>query len=418
MAIKGITDRSDHNLTIIGHLRKGAEADGGMGKDLGRYMRFQSPTPGVEDAFAVAFGGLQVAEIPCRLVGRTPDQVLEAWNEGYGKGGIMRRCDGQTCTLARRDDGSLDKTPTPCHAPQCFKDQRGRWQRCDATGRLSVLIPELLRAGYMGRVIAHTTSVNDLRRLTERLNDAAVVASAVGQDLGGVPVLLFRVEREISTPTGDGGAAVKRKKWLLDLEIDPDLVRRAAMGRRALPPMADEDEDPHPLALPSPAGAVAPFERARSLREMAEHADRLADFPALYRQACDAADEDAARACIGAWMEMITAYIPKVTAASEPRMRQAIAAMPRCDGRTRLQGSLDAHMASLVSELSSETATLGATTPAPVAAPPATGVPTPAGEAPGGDLWGDTEETPALATAPATETSEAAWLGEPMMLGG
>ena len=85
-------------------------------------------------------------------------------------------------------------------------------------GRLSVIIPQLARLAY---VTVETHSVWDIISLTENLQAAQVLRG----DLRGIPFILSRREREISTPTGDGGRA-RRKKSLLFIEPDPSWVQR------------------------------------------------------------------------------------------------------------------------------------------------------------------------------------------------
>jgi hypothetical protein len=84
---------------------------------------------------------------------------------------------------------------------------------CKPVGRLSVIVEELLRAGYVGRVTVETHSLHDLRQLSANLYKAY-------QDFGDLerlPFLLRRVEAEVSTPRPDGGRS-KVRKWLLQLQ--------------------------------------------------------------------------------------------------------------------------------------------------------------------------------------------------------
>lgn len=343
MPIKGITD-GQAALPIIGHLRKGGERQTKKGKDGQDYqtqgvdledrLRFDSEHRDVEVAFRAAYHDLLVTSLEVRLVGSTPDDVLDSWNEHYGAGGLLSRCDGETCVL-RREGGRLQRVSEPCRAPQCFKDSRGRWQRCPATGRMSVLVPGLLEGGYIGRVILHTTSVNDLRRLAERLASADMVARAAGNPggLSGLPVRLFRVKTSISMPNGEGGT-VRRDKWLLDLEVDPSVVRAAA-ATTTRPALAQSDHEIETMSLPSP----------KTLGQRIEAATALGDFAPLYREADHAGDVVAASRAVGRWVEMVRLYIPRVESPQgAERMRQAIGMMPRCDGQAAVQRELDEHL--------------------------------------------------------------------------
>jgi hypothetical protein len=80
--------------------------------------------------------------------------------------------------------------------------------------------------------MVETHSVYDIIQLPENLQ----AAQAMRGDLRGIPFILSRREREISTPTGDGGRA-RRKKSLLFIEPDPSWVARQLESMRlaALP---------------------------------------------------------------------------------------------------------------------------------------------------------------------------------------
>jgi hypothetical protein len=88
-------------------------------------------------------------------------------------------------------------------------------------GRLQVLIPELRRLVYF---VVKTGSWNDCINISRQLGALEVVQQLRGKHVAGVPLILSRVQDEISTPSGEGGARARRKKWLISIEPDPDWV--------------------------------------------------------------------------------------------------------------------------------------------------------------------------------------------------
>jgi hypothetical protein len=92
-----------------------------------------------------------------------------------------------------------------------------------------VWVPELQRAGV---ILVTTTSIHDIIELNGNLE----AAQALRGDLRGIPFILRRSPRKISTPNGDGKRR-RMEKWLLSIEPAPDWVRLqlAAAQRAALP---------------------------------------------------------------------------------------------------------------------------------------------------------------------------------------
>lgn len=207
----------------IGKLRKGGVKQIGksgkevMGKDLDHF-RFATDDADAAAAFA-AYYGPEPKAVKVFLPYATTDENFQAWMEEYRAGGLVRRCDGETCVFSRDAKGNAITAPTACNK-QCA---------CKQVGRLSVIIPELARMAY---VMVETHSVYDIIQLTENLT----AAQAMRGDLRGIPFILSRREREISTPAGDGKRA-RRTKSLLFIEPDPAWVVRQLESMRlaALP---------------------------------------------------------------------------------------------------------------------------------------------------------------------------------------
>jgi len=231
--IKGLTDQGA-SLPFIGVLRKGApkESEKRPGFDL-TYFRFTSDEAGVAQAFAEAYGK-EPRDVRIFLPYPTTDQNLVAWREEWLAGGLIHRCDGETTVVTRQKDGSYSTKPQPCPNPK----------GCKPVGRLAVIVPELRR---LALVTVLTTSLHDIMELTENLR---ALEQARG-DLRGIPLILKRRQRKVSTPEfhpkghpqagQPTGRRVRREKWLLSVEAAPVWVaaQLAVQQAQAMPLLSD-----------------------------------------------------------------------------------------------------------------------------------------------------------------------------------
>lgn len=220
MPIAGLTDRHA-SFPEIGQIRKGAKKTDANkpGTDLDHF-RFVADTQTMR-AFADAFGD-KPQEIRFLSPFDTTAEVFEAWKEEYAAGGLKHRCDGQTCVTWLQPDGRYSTDPKPCPGG------------CKQVGRLKIVIRELARLGF---VTVHTTSIWDILTIQQNLFAIELLRGS----LRGIPLILKRVKRAISTPSGTNGQRARREKWLLSIEAAPEWVelQLTAMERAALP-SADE----------------------------------------------------------------------------------------------------------------------------------------------------------------------------------
>jgi len=226
MPLKGLRAH-DPMFPKIGDIRKGAPKgpDGKIGKDLD-YFRY-APIPGEETAaarFASVFGD-EPRELDVILPFDDVDRNFEAYMERNTAGALQCRGDieGERAYMWRDErTGEMCHTVKDCPIPQC--------KGCKESGRLRVIIPALRRGGY---VVVHTTSKWDILELYANLR---AIAALNGGGLTGIPMVLKRRPRIISTPRGNG-QRVRMEKWLLSVEADPRWVEAkiAAMQRAALP---------------------------------------------------------------------------------------------------------------------------------------------------------------------------------------
>lgn len=226
MPIVNLTNR-EAAFPQIGILRKGApKPKSGPGKDL-KHFRFTSEHGDVLASFHAHYGDAPT-DINVFLPYRTTDENFSAWREHWVAGGLVHRCDGETCTIWRNKEGGYSTEKKPC--PE--KDKASNKRLCKPVGRLSVIVPELKRLAY---VTTLTTSLHDIMTLTENLQ----ALEMFNGDLRGIPLVLRRRPRKVSTPRGT--KRVRSEKWLLTLEAAPQWValQLAAQQATAVPRLED-----------------------------------------------------------------------------------------------------------------------------------------------------------------------------------
>lgn len=237
MAIRGLTDR-EASFPQIGVIHKGdVKGEKGPGRDL-TWFRFESQDVAAKQAFRDHYG-LEPVALHAFVPYNTTEKNFEAWKEEWAASSLRHRCDGEYVTIQLQASGKY-KIPGVDERVLCPGN-------CKPVGRLKLIIPELKRLGY---VTLQTTSIHDIMEIT---NNLRAIEETRGS-LTGVPLIVRRVPREISTPSKDG-TRKRRTVSLVHIEARPDWVQMqlAAMAEAALPPVSIPSE---PLALPSWPGAV------------------------------------------------------------------------------------------------------------------------------------------------------------------
>ena len=244
MSIKGLTDRGQA-FPQIGNIRKGDKAEkvNAEGKtvtyprDLQYFkVEFDERETKAAEAFNAAYLP-QPTEINIMLPFNEIERCWDAWCEAYTAGRMVARSDGEyflylvdlkTGAMIVRDGVREDGQKEP-HRELLGKVGKTDI-KCRPVGRLKVIIPELRRLAYM---VVHTTSVIDIRNLSEQLE---AIKQINGGQIVGIPLVLKRRPKEISVPNADG---TKRRltKWMLSIEADPSWVEKkiAQLDRLALP---------------------------------------------------------------------------------------------------------------------------------------------------------------------------------------
>ena len=233
MPIKSIHGSATERFPSLGILRKGApktEANK-PGRDL-QFFRFSNPSrPELEVLFRELYGE-QPAELHVYLPGRTLNDNYSYYMEEWVAGGLQHRCDGETCNIWLGEDKHYHRESKPCPGG------------CKPVGRLSLILPELWKAGHVGYVTMETHSLHDIMNIQAAL--MATFDSRGDNPLGlrGIEFVLRRMPEEISVP-GFGQNAGKRQhveKWLVRLEPAQDWVLLQLASARAQTMMLEPGE--------------------------------------------------------------------------------------------------------------------------------------------------------------------------------
>jgi hypothetical protein len=300
MPIIGLTDNVTPRFPTLGKLRKGAPSEErqnaqgkkfqSYGKDL-EYFRFTSENPEVQKKFVELYGE-KPAALHVYLPYATVNENFATWKELWKSGGLQHRCDGQTMTIWLAPDGKYHSEPKPC--PYFGKIQSEEEKRkdppCKEVGRLSLILPLLWRAGFIGFVTLETHSKHDLISIASSLQ-AVMEAPGNASGLSGVEFVLRRAPETISTP-GDGGQRVRRQKWLVKIE---PAVRWAQLQLEAAQRAANT------LAIEAPKGQVIDGKTGEILQDLQAPEDD--DFDDEEPQADDWKSDPAAQIAFKAKME-------------------------------------------------------------------------------------------------------------------
>lgn len=274
MPIVGLTDRGP-SLPEVGILRKGAPKTDPKkpGSDL-KYFRFDTGDAEAGARFKEIYGPEPVA-IRVFLPFATTDENFEAWKEEWAASSLKHRCDGRDMVLWLKG-GAYSTERKPCPGG------------CKQVGRLKVIIPELKRWAF---VTALTTSIHDILQLHANLQ----ALEAARGDLRGIPLILKRAPRKISTPRG-GGERARAEKWLLTIEAQPQWVElqlasaeRQALGQGqplALPEWNGDDDEEEEIETPAaaPAPEMITDAQVERLNEIVEELETLGVTRENWRQ--------------------------------------------------------------------------------------------------------------------------------------
>jgi hypothetical protein len=245
MPIKGLSDRQEA-FPEIGKIRKGAKKEPNKpGAELPYFrVEFADGEVLAESKFRAVYGDKPTA-IRVVLPFNDIERVWDPWMEAWTAGRRMARSDGDYVEFLIDARGNLlvsnYQDPEGKRVPHpkdniAGKDAKGNLVEYKPTGRLRVMVPEIERAAYLTVL---TTSYNDVGNISSQLRGFKELN---GGRLAGIPLILRRVPAMVSTPKADG-SAVRRKKYLISVEVDPEWAK-------------GKFSELNTLALPLGAGAV------------------------------------------------------------------------------------------------------------------------------------------------------------------
>ena len=123
------------------------------------HFRFTSDDPEIVAEFHNAFGK-EPRSLLVYIPHARPEDAFPTWCEIWGASGMIHRCDGENMFVWL--EGHLYVRGTkPCPGGHTDDDPLA-----DSVGRLDIIIPELVRAGYVGYVTIETHSKHDLIHIT------------------------------------------------------------------------------------------------------------------------------------------------------------------------------------------------------------------------------------------------------------
>lgn len=240
--IAGLTDKAP-SFKELGRLRLGISKDemkGGGPKEIG-YFRpdFRPDATDALQLFVLAYG-----KEPDAIRFRLPfPEINRSWDanyEVYNKAGLLGMADGKRWLYLRHNHTGelLVKDGVPMNIEHTLTGEDGQpYLPFDAktpvysyrsgrgedvpvyaspTGRLKILIPELMRAAY---VLVITRSIYNVIHISEQLSAIELVAREFGMNITSVPMLLTRRREKISVSIN--GQKSMQDKYLLNIEVEP-----------------------------------------------------------------------------------------------------------------------------------------------------------------------------------------------------
>ena len=246
MPIKGLTDRG-LSFPEIGQIRKGApKPERGPGKDL-QYFRvtFDEREQEAERVFRQRYGD-EPDTINIFLPFNEIERQWDAWLEAYLAGRMVARSDGEVILyLVDVKTGEIlvkNGVDLKTGQPRRYVEGQpvGTWRSkagkdemiyLEPSGRLKVIVPELARAAYLTVI---TGSIHDIINISAQLE---AFKRLNGGRISGIPLVLRRRPKRISVPSDEGASRVRRTKWMLSVEADPEWVKMMLLEtkRHALP---------------------------------------------------------------------------------------------------------------------------------------------------------------------------------------
>ena len=222
MPIRGLTTNARATQVRIGKLRKGEPKTSVTcpGKDIEGAFRFtaEDDDKDIQAAFETAYGH-RPEHVDAFLATPDIDEAWECWKEEWTASSLKHRCDGIKCVTWQDADLEYHHVNWD-EARQCYTNDLGQVVPleqipdcpggCKEVGRLQLLLPEMIAAGYVGPVTLETHSKHDILSITGGLNDLQAKSNG---NLAGILLRVYRVTQEITASYADKKTGeIKRRK--------------------------------------------------------------------------------------------------------------------------------------------------------------------------------------------------------------
>ena len=220
MPIVGLTDEQSFDLNRamprIGKLRKGDEKKSNRpGQDLDYFrVTFEEEFEYLRPEFEAMYSDKPVEFGEVQFIAATVEAAFETWYEDYdSKQTLLHRCDGETQHITYNPVSGKHHTWIEDKTAKidCRASGGEGCGTCKQVGRLRVVLMDFAyKTGTYGYFVIETHSIHDILNL---YNGLRLMQDRFDKGLLGVPFVLGRSERVISTPMGkDGSGNVKRGK--------------------------------------------------------------------------------------------------------------------------------------------------------------------------------------------------------------
>lgn len=191
MAIVGLTDKRTEDSVLvfpqIGTLRKGGKKQGNKpGPDLD-YFRFTSTNPDAVTMFGKLYKAKPKIIHSVVLPFKTVEENFPTWKEEWSASRLKHRCDGVT-VLSWYDAKNKQYSNEPKECPG----------GCKEIGRLTVVLSDMMKAGFIGTTTVLTHAKWDLLNI----NNSLAYYYAQNNDLRGIEWVLSREPKERPSPDG------------------------------------------------------------------------------------------------------------------------------------------------------------------------------------------------------------------------
>ena len=220
MPIIGLTDEQSFDLNRamprIGKLRKGDEKKSNRpGEDLDYFrVTFEEEFEYLREEFKAMYGDKPVEFGEVQFIAANVEAAFETWYEDYdSKQTLLHRCDGETQHITYNPTSGKHHTWIEGKTAKidCRASGGEGCGTCKQVGRLRVVLMDFAyKTGTYGYFVIETHSIHDILNL---YNGLRLMQDRFDKGLLGVPFVLGRSERVISTPMGkDKTGNVKRGK--------------------------------------------------------------------------------------------------------------------------------------------------------------------------------------------------------------